>query len=60
MDLTVVALEDAGYTGWYVLEQDTAIIDAIPPPGVGPIDDVRRSIEFLQTVVRERARPEGG
>ena len=60
VDLTVVALEDAGYTGWYVLEQDTAIIDAIPPPGVGPIDDVRRSIEFLQTVVRERARPEGG
>ena len=60
VDLTVVALEDAGYTGWYVLEQDTAIIDEIPPPGVGPIDDVRRSIEFLQTVVRERARPEGG
>ncbi len=60
VDLVVVALEDAGYTGWYVLEQDTAIIAAIPPPGEGPIDDVRSSIEFLQAVVHERARPEGG
>lgn len=47
VDEVVLALERAGYTGWYVLEQDTAIVGAVPPPGEGPIDDVRRSIAFL-------------
>ena len=42
----VAALERAGYSGWYVLEQDSALYDA-PPPGTGPIDDVRRSLDFL-------------
>jgi inosose dehydratase len=46
----VAALEAAGYRGWYVIEQDTAL-DAEPAPGAGPIGDVRRSLEFL-------ARPE--
>lgn len=45
----VAALESAGYRGWYVLEQDCALYDE-PPPGAGPIDDVRRSIEFLETL----------
>jgi len=49
----VAALEESGYNGWYVLEQDTAIVDAIPSPGQGPIDDVRRSVEFLQALVDE-------
>jgi inosose dehydratase len=49
----VGALEEAGYPGWYVLEQDTAIIAAVPPAGQGPIDDVRRSVEFLQALVDE-------
>ena len=48
----VLALERLGYTGWYVLEQDTAVLDSIPPPGEGPIDDVRRSIDFLDRVLR--------
>lgn len=42
----VAALEGAGYQGWYVLEQDCAL-SAEPPDGAGPIDDVRRSVEFL-------------
>jgi inosose dehydratase len=42
----VTVLESAGYAGWYVLEQDIALHDA-PPPGAGPIDDVRRSLDFL-------------
>jgi inosose dehydratase len=42
----VRALEDAGYQGWYVMEQDAALHRA-PPAGSGPIDDVRRSLEFL-------------
>jgi inosose dehydratase len=49
---TVRAVERAGYTGWYVLEQDTALTDdAIPPAGTGPAEDVRRSIEFMRSVI---------
>jgi inosose dehydratase len=42
----VTALEDVGYRGRYVLEQDCALDDA-PEPGAGPARDVRASIEFL-------------
>ena len=42
----VRGLEDAGYRGWYVLEQDT-VIDAEPAPGDGPIRRVRADAEFL-------------
>jgi len=42
----VAELEHGGYAGWYVLEQDVALVDA-PPQGGGPLRDVRRSIEFL-------------
>ena len=55
VDEVVVSLEQAGYNGWYVLEQDTAIVDAVPPPGEGPIDDVRRSVEFLQALAAGEA-----
>ncbi|MGI5230704.1 TIM barrel protein [Actinoallomurus sp. CA-142502] len=44
----VDALAAAGYTGWYVMEQDT-ILTAEPPPGTGPIDDVRTSVAFMET-----------
>jgi inosose dehydratase len=46
----VADLEQSGYAGWYVLEQDIAIVGQAPPPGTGPVDDVRRSIEFLSRV----------
>lgn len=45
----VTALQSGGYRGWYVLEQDCALHHE-PPPGAGPIDDVRRSIEFLNAL----------
>jgi len=45
----VSSLERAGYRGWYVLEQDTVLHDA-PPPGGGPLDDVRASLDFLARV----------
>jgi inosose dehydratase len=48
---TVRALEDAGYTGWYVLEQDCALPSAKIATGEGPIADVRRSIEFLRPLL---------
>ena len=41
-------LEASGYGGWYVLEQD-AVVEAEPPEGEGPVDDVRKSLRFLQT-----------
>jgi inosose dehydratase len=43
----VDALSAAGYTGWYVMEQDT-ILGAEPAPGAGPIDDVLESVRFLE------------
>jgi inosose dehydratase len=52
VDEVVVELEGLGYAGWYVLEQDSAILAAPPPPGEGPIDDVRRSIDFLRQVAQ--------
>jgi inosose dehydratase len=41
----VGALEDTGYAGWYVLEQDT-ILDG-DPGDAGPLDDVEASLDFL-------------
>lgn len=48
---TIAALEGAGYAGWYVLEQDTALASAQTPPGGGPADDVRRSIQYLRAAL---------
>jgi inosose dehydratase len=45
----VASLEAVGYPGWYVLEQDSALYDE-PADGAGPIDDVRRSLDFLAAV----------
>jgi inosose dehydratase len=46
---TVRVLEQAAYTGWYVLEQDAALDEnALPAPGAGPVEDTRRSLEFLR------------
>lgn len=42
----VAALEGAGYTGWYVLEQDIKLAGA--PEGEGPAADVRASLRYLQ------------
>jgi inosose dehydratase len=43
----VNGLTAAGYSGWYVMEQDL-ILDAEPPSGTGPADDVRASVDFLR------------
>lgn len=46
----VATLEEAGYQGWYVLEQDT-ILPAAPPPGEpGPLADVRASVDYLRSL----------
>ena len=41
-------LARAGYGGLYVLEQDISLASADLARGTGPIEDVRRSIEFLR------------
>ena len=44
---TVDALETTGYAGWYVLEQDTDLGAAEPPPGTGPVEAARASLRYL-------------
>ncbi|EWM15135.1 myo-inositol catabolism protein IolE [Kutzneria sp. 744] len=52
-------LHEAGYGGWYVLEQDTALAedgtegDAAPDSSAKPLRDTARSIAYLDTVVRD-------
>ncbi len=43
----LAVLDEGGYDGWLVLEQDTAITGAEPPVGGGPVDDVRASVDYL-------------
>lgn len=47
---TIEALDASGYTGWYVLEQDVAITDGLPPEGEGPMIGVRSSIRYLESL----------
>lgn len=42
----ILALEGAGYQGWYVLEQDK-ILGKAPPPRQGPIEDAQVSSRYL-------------
>ena len=43
-------LDRSGYSGWYVLEQDIMVASE-PPEGGGPVDDIRRSLRFLETTL---------
>ena len=45
-------LEGAGYRGWYVLEQDTAL-DGEPQPGAGPQADAEVSVRYLEQLAAE-------
>lgn len=49
----VLALEQHGYQGWYVLEQDTVLTadPAADPDAADPLVDVRASVEFIRTTV---------
>jgi inosose dehydratase len=44
----VRTLEDFGYPGWYVLEQDTVLTG--DPEGEGPVQDVRDSVAYLRGI----------
>ncbi|WP_273889267.1 sugar phosphate isomerase/epimerase family protein [Rubrobacter naiadicus] len=47
-------LEEGGYPGWYVLEQDT-VVDCEPEVGDGPIENVRKSLSYLQGELEKEA-----
>jgi inosose dehydratase len=48
----VHALENAGYTGRYVIEQDAALTEGLPADGDGPVRDVRSSVAYLQSIAQ--------
>ncbi len=48
-------LEGSGYRGWYVLEQDI-MLDEEPEEWEGPIENVRRSLDFVES----KLEPGGG
>lgn len=50
----VTNLLDAGYDGWFCLEQDN-VIQANPRDGEGPYLDAKLSVEFINKVVAEYA-----
>ena len=41
-------VQASGYRGWYVLEQDT-VVETEPGEGEGPVVNVRKSLEFLES-----------
>jgi inosose dehydratase len=47
---TIRVLEDQGYRGWYVLEQDVSL-KADPAPGSGPKADAIDSVAYLRELV---------
>ena len=46
-------IEGSGYKGWYVLEQDI-MLDDEPEEGEGPIENVRRSLAFVESKLEPR------
>ena len=52
LEETIRLLEESGYSGWYVLEQDLTLSES-PPEGGGPIECARLSIEFLKTLEQD-------
>lgn len=52
MDTVISTLEAGGYEGWYVLEQDVAITGPEPELGSGPIEGVRKSVDYLRGIER--------
>lgn len=53
VDQVVLTLEEQGYDGWYVLEQDTALA-TLPDEGSGPVRDVEGCLDYLRTTVVPR------
>ena len=52
MKAIVKNLVNAGYDGWFVLEQDLAIFEE-PAAGLGPVEFARQSVDFLRAIEAE-------
>ena len=60
IDKVIRHLQEAGYDGWYVLEQDVTIpAGEVPGPGAGPITAVRESLDYLRLRFPAQAADEG-
>jgi inosose dehydratase len=46
----VRSLESAGYTGWYVLEQDN-VVTTEPAQDAGPAVDARISVDYMRSLL---------
>lgn len=53
VDEVIVALEESGYSGWYVLEQDCAL-DSVPAAGGGPVFEVQKSLGYIRDTIVPR------
>ena len=54
VERVIELLEESGYRGWYVLEQDV-MLDDEPQEGEGPIENVRTSLALVES----RLEPKG-
>lgn len=52
----VESLESNGYSGWYVLEQDTILPGPPTEGGIDPVEDVRTSMAYLHSLAQEVVR----
>ena len=52
MRAIVKNLVNAGYDGWFTLEQDMAIFEE-PAAGAGPVEFARESVAFLRAIEAE-------
>jgi inosose dehydratase len=48
----VASLEAAGFSGWYVLEQDH-VVSGEPADGAGPFADAKESVTYLRSLLGE-------
>lgn len=55
----ITAIEQHGYAGWYVLEQDTILAGHPSETGVDPLADVRASVEHIRTIAAGLNTSEG-
>jgi inosose dehydratase len=54
IEAVVSRLREAGYQGWFVLEQDTALT-AEPEPASGPVGAARQSLEYFRRIFERQA-----
>jgi inosose dehydratase len=46
----IKVLEESGYQGWYVIEQDCAITGEVPVNGDGPVKMISKSLDYLNSL----------